>query len=194
MQLPGVSSAWEERAGADELGDEVVGRVGQDHVGRVVLLQRAAGPEHRDPVAELDRLGEVVGDEADGLGDLLLQLEELRPDLLVVCDYGQILSAETLQVAPLGGINLHGSLLPRYRGAAPVQWAIIQGESTTGVSVIHMNPRLDAGPCLVQREIPIGRQEDAGQLESRLALLGVDPVIEAIGKPYSPVCAPCIVI
>ena len=69
-----------------------------------------------------------------------LQLEELRPDLLVVCDYGQILSAETLQVAPLGGINLHGSLLPRYRGAAPVQGAIIQGESTTGVSVIHMTP------------------------------------------------------
>lgn len=109
-----------------------------------------------------------------------LQLEELRPDLLVVCDYGQILSAETLQVAPLGGINLHGSLLPRYRGAAPVQWAIIQGESTTGVSVIHMTPLLDAGPCLVQRETPIGSQEDAGQLESRLALLGVDPVIEAI--------------
>lgn len=108
------------------------------------------------------------------------QLEELQPDLLVVCDYGQILSAEILQVAPLGGINLHGSLLPRYRGAAPVQWAIIHGESTTGISVIHMTPRLDAGPCLVQQSTPIGQQEDAGQLEPRLALLGVDPVIEAI--------------
>ena len=108
------------------------------------------------------------------------QLKELQPDLLVVCDYGQILSAETLQVAPRGGINLHGSLLPCYRGAAPVQWAIIQGESITGISVIHMTPRLDAGPCLVQRETAIGQQEDAGQLESRLALLGVDAVMESI--------------
>ena len=66
-------------------------------------------------------------------------------DIMVVCDYGQILSGDTLRATRLGGINLHGSLLPRHRGAAPVQWAILCGDKKTGVSVIHMTPRLDAG-------------------------------------------------
>lgn len=108
------------------------------------------------------------------------QLLSLRPDLLVVCDYGQILSSEALAVAPLGGINLHGSLLPKYRGAAPVQWAVLNGEQEAGVSVIHMTPRLDAGPCLVQRATPIEPDECADQLERRLAELGVSAVHEAI--------------
>jgi methionyl-tRNA formyltransferase len=132
----------------------------------------------RDAAVELD-IPVLEPDDVNQPGSLQ-HLAQFQPDLLVVCDYGQILSAEALQVAPLGGINLHGSLLPSYRGAAPVQWALIQGESTTGVSVIHMTPRLDAGPCLVQRKTPIGEQEDAGQLESRLALLGIDPVMDAI--------------
>jgi methionyl-tRNA formyltransferase len=108
------------------------------------------------------------------------QLATLRPDLLVVCDYGQILSADALSVARLGGINLHGSLLPKYRGAAPVQWAILNGETETGTSVIHMTPRLDAGPCLVQNRTAIGPSETAEELEERLATLGVDSVRTAI--------------
>lgn len=107
-------------------------------------------------------------------------LNELQPDLFIVCDYGQILSPETLTIAPLGGINLHGSLLPKYRGAAPIQWAIWRGEQETGVTVIHMTPRLDAGPCLVQRVTPIGTAETATELEPRLAELGVAAVHEAI--------------
>jgi methionyl-tRNA formyltransferase len=106
---------------------------------------------------------------------------DLRPDLLVVCDYGQILSAETLSLAPLGGINLHASLLPKYRGAAPINWAILEGETETGVTVIHMTPRLDAGPSLVQRTIAIGVEESAVELEVRLARLGAAAVLEAIG-------------
>jgi methionyl-tRNA formyltransferase len=70
------------------------------------------------------------------------------PELLVVCDYGEILKPETLAVACLGGINLHGSLLPKYRGAAPVQWAVLNGDAETGNTVIQMTPGLDAGPCL----------------------------------------------
>lgn len=108
------------------------------------------------------------------------QLAALRPDLFVVCDYGQILSPETLAIPPLGGINLHGSLLPKYRGAAPVQWSVWQGDAETGVSVIHMTPRLDGGPCLVTRATPIGEDETAAQLEPRLSQLGVAPVHEAI--------------
>lgn len=108
------------------------------------------------------------------------QLSELHPELFVVCDYGQILSADTLRIAPLGGINLHGSLLPKYRGAAPLNWAIWRGETKTGVTVLHMTPHLDAGPCLVQLATEIGDDETAAELEPRLAQLGVPAVHEAI--------------
>jgi len=109
------------------------------------------------------------------------QLAALRPDLFVVCDFGQILSPATLAVTPLGGINLHGSLLPKYRGAAPVQWAVWHGDAETGVSVIHMTPKLDGGPCLVVRSTAIAEDETAAELEPRLSRLGVEPVHEAIG-------------
>ena len=74
------------------------------------------------------------------------QLREWDADLFVVCDYGQILARETLGLAKYGGINLHGSLLPKYRGAAPVNWAILKGDEHSGITVIHMTPKLDAGP------------------------------------------------
>jgi methionyl-tRNA formyltransferase len=90
-------------------------------------------------------------------------------DLLVVCDYGQILSAQTLATARLGGMNVHASLLPRYRGAAPINWAIYHGETETGVSIIRMTPRVDAGPVVAQGRVPINPDETAVQLEKRLA-------------------------
>ncbi len=100
------------------------------------------------------------------------RLAEFMPDLLVVCDYGQILSAATLATARLGGVNLHGSLLPKYRGAAPIQWAIYHGERETGVSVIHMTPQVDAGPVIAQARVDVEPDETAEQLEARLAKLG----------------------
>jgi methionyl-tRNA formyltransferase len=110
------------------------------------------------------------------------RLRSLAADLFVVCDYGQILSAEALRAAPLGGINLHGSLLPRHRGAAPVQWAILAGDATSGVSVIHMTPALDAGGVITSQSTPIGPRETAAELEPRLAALGGDAVLEAIAS------------
>ncbi|HZL88838.1 MAG TPA: methionyl-tRNA formyltransferase [Pirellulaceae bacterium] len=110
------------------------------------------------------------------------QLANLRPELLVVCDYGQILSDETLSAAPLGGINLHGSLLPKYRGAAPVHWAIWNGETQTGVTVIHMTSRLDGGPILAIRKTPIDPDETTPELELRLSQLGVEAIHEAITR------------
>ncbi len=107
-------------------------------------------------------------------------LREYAPDLLVVCDYGQILAAETLKLARLGGVNLHGSLLPRYRGAAPVQWALLSGDTETGVTVIHMTPRLDAGPCLVQLEEAIRDDDNGLSLEVRLSEQGVSAVLGSI--------------
>ena len=109
------------------------------------------------------------------------ELRALEPELLVVCDFGQILSAQTLSAAPLGGVNLHGSLLPKYRGAAPINWALYHGERETGVTVIHMTRKVDAGPSLVQRTTAIDPDETAGELEMRLAKLGVEAVHEAIG-------------
>lgn len=109
-------------------------------------------------------------------------LRRFAPDLLWVCDYGQILSREALSIPPLGGINLHGSLLPRHRGAAPVHWAILRGDAMTGVSVIHMTPKLDGGPVLAVRETPIGSRETQPELETRLAQLGIEATLEALQK------------
>jgi methionyl-tRNA formyltransferase len=108
------------------------------------------------------------------------RLLEYAADLLVVCDYGQILSAETLSTARLGGINLHASLLPKYRGAAPINWALYHGEIETGVSVIHMTPQVDAGPVIAQARTPIQPNETAVELEARLAEIGAWLVRRAI--------------
>ncbi|WP_254511631.1 methionyl-tRNA formyltransferase [Anatilimnocola floriformis] len=108
------------------------------------------------------------------------RLRKWNADLFVVCDYGQILSREALGLAPLGGINLHASLLPKFRGAAPINWAMLNGEAETGITVIHMTPRLDGGPCLVVRSTPIGYEETQPELERRLSEMGVTAVLEAI--------------
>jgi methionyl-tRNA formyltransferase len=114
--------------------------------------------------------------------DAVAALASFAPDLFVVCDYGQILSAALLAVPRLGGINLHGSLLPRHRGAAPIQWAILEGDAVTGVSVIHMTPALDAGNVIAARPLPIGPHDTAADLEPRLAAVGAEAVVEAIER------------
>jgi len=122
----------------------------------------------------------VLDPESINTDDTRAQLAEFSPDLFVVCDYGQILKPETLAVARHGGINLHGSLLPKYRGAAPINWAIYYGEAETGVTVIHMTPQVDAGPAIAQARTPIGADETAVDVEPRLAELGAPLVLESI--------------
>jgi methionyl-tRNA formyltransferase len=112
--------------------------------------------------------------------DSRLGLSKYNADLMVVCDYGQILSSSTLATSQLGGINLHASLLPKYRGAAPINWAIYNGETKTGVTVIHMTPKVDAGPCIAQAETDIGPEETAAELEKRLSELGAWLVLRTI--------------
>jgi methionyl-tRNA formyltransferase len=109
-----------------------------------------------------------------------VQLSKYNADLIVVCDYGQILAATTLATARLGGINLHASLLPKYRGAAPINWAIYNGETKTGMTVIHMTPKVDAGPCIAQAETDVGPEETAVELEKRLSELGAWMVLRTI--------------
>ncbi|MFN0021279.1 MAG: methionyl-tRNA formyltransferase [Pirellulaceae bacterium] len=148
--------------------------------------QAAKGREKAslNPMQDLaiERGLEVYAPDSINTEEARQKLAAWQPDLLVVCDYGQILSRELLAVAPLGGINLHGSLLPKYRGAAPVHWAVYNGDAETGVTVIHMTPRLDGGPCLAVRRTPIGSDETMAELEQRLSLLGVEAVQEAIEK------------
>jgi methionyl-tRNA formyltransferase len=113
-------------------------------------------------------------------GVLAGQLEALAPDLLVVVAYGRILGEDLLRLAPQGAINVHASLLPRYRGAAPIQWAIAEGERETGVTIMQMDPGLDTGDILLQRSLAIG-DDDAEALAPRLAALGGAALIEALG-------------
>ena len=110
------------------------------------------------------------------------RLSGLNLDLMVVCDYGEILKPATLEVSSLGGINLHGSLLPKYRGAAPVQWAVLNGDQETGNTVIQMTPGLDAGPCLGIQTIPIDPDETAGTLEARMAEQGAELVLQVLER------------
>lgn len=110
------------------------------------------------------------------------QLKAWGPDLLVVAAYGQILSRDVLETAPQGGINLHASLLPKYRGAAPIHWAIYHGEKETGVTIIRMSTALDAGDMLAQASVSISPYETSGMLEARLAPLGARLALEVIDQ------------
>ena len=104
----------------------------------------------------------------------------LRPELTVVAAYGKLLPEEILAVPPLGSINVHSSLLPKYRGAAPINWAILNGEETTGVSIMYMAKALDAGDVILQRSTAIGPDEDAPALTARLAELGAEALSETV--------------
>ena len=112
--------------------------------------------------------------------EVLDSLRAWKPDLIVVAAYGKILPAALLALPPLGCINVHGSLLPKYRGAAPIQWAILRGETVTGITIMQMNDRMDAGDILLQRETQIGAAETYGALQERLAHLGAEALIDAL--------------
>jgi methionyl-tRNA formyltransferase len=105
-------------------------------------------------------------------GAALALLRDLRPDVAVVVAYGRILPQELLSVPPLGCINVHASLLPRYRGSAPVQWAVLNGDRRTGVTTMYLAPELDAGDVIFSEETEIGEFETSGELFDRLAAMG----------------------
>ena len=107
-------------------------------------------------------------------------VRELAPELIVVAAYGRLLPEDILNTPPYGSINVHSSLLPKYRGAAPINWAILNGERVTGVSIMYMAKELDAGDVILCRETPIDPDEDAQALTARLALLGADALAEAV--------------
>ncbi|MBQ9413416.1 MAG: methionyl-tRNA formyltransferase [Oscillospiraceae bacterium] len=113
-------------------------------------------------------------------GTALELLRALRPDVAVVVAYGRILPDDILAVPPLGCINVHGSLLPRYRGSAPIQWAVLNGETVTGVSTMYLASEMDAGDVILTRETPIGEFETSGELFDRLMVLGAETLCDTL--------------
>jgi methionyl-tRNA formyltransferase len=108
------------------------------------------------------------------------ELRSLRPDVQVVVAYGQILPRTVIDIAPLGTVNVHSSLLPRYRGAAPIHWAVVNGEAETGVTTMLIDEGLDTGPTLLARATPIGAAETTPELETRLARMGAEVLLETL--------------
>lgn len=109
-------------------------------------------------------------------------IRELRPDVIVVVAFGQILPKSLLDIPPHGCINVHASLLPRYRGAAPLNWCIINGETETGVTTMLMDPGLDTGPMLLEQSTALDQDEDIAALHDRMAEMGADLLLETLDR------------
>jgi methionyl-tRNA formyltransferase len=124
--------------------------------------------------------------EKASAAEFLAEMQALEPDLVITAAYGQILSRDFLAIPKLGTINIHPSLLPRYRGATPVQSALLAGETTTGVTILYTVPALDAGDMIVQAETPIQPDERTGELMPRLFALGGDLLQEAFNRISDP--------
>lgn len=160
-----------------EEGHVVVGVVTQPDRpagrGRGVALSpvKAEALEEGIPVLQPER---ARGD------DFLAELRALEPEISVVVAYGQILRPEVLALPRLGSVNIHASLLPELRGAAPIQWAIVRGHASSGVTIMRMEAGLDSGPMILQVPEPIGPDQTAAELTARLAEIGAEAVVEAL--------------
>ncbi len=162
-----------------DAGHEVVALVTQPD--RERGRGRALAPPPLKPVAE-KRGVSVLQPRRVGEPEAVETLRALAPDVQIVAAYGQILPRAIIDLAPRGTINVHASLLPRYRGAAPIQWAIVRGETETGVTTMLIDEGLDTGPTLLSRSVPIDPGETAADLEPRLARLGAEVLVETLQR------------
>ena len=144
-------------------------------VGRHAVLQAPPVKElalkHGIPVFQPEKMRD---------GTALQILRELQPDILVVVAYGRILPDDLLAVPPMGAINVHGSLLPKYRGASPVQWAVLNGDKESGVTTMYLAHDMDAGDVIYTARTPVGEYETAGELYERLADLGAELLVKTL--------------
>ncbi len=164
---------------------EALARAGHDLLAVVAQPDRPAGRGQaiREPATKVwarARGIPVLQPEKIRDGLLAAELSSLRPDVLAVAAYGRILGQDLLDLAPFGALNVHASLLPAYRGAAPIQWAVACGEPEAGVSIMQMDAGLDTGDVLLQRALAIGREETAEALAPRLAALGGEALALAL--------------
>ena len=112
--------------------------------------------------------------------EFIEQIKKLEPDVICVVAYGKILPSEILEIPKLGCINVHASLLPKYRGAAPIQWAVLNGDKTTGVTTMYMDVGMDTGDMILKQEVEIGENETTGELWDRLAIIGADLLVKTL--------------
>jgi len=139
--------------------------------------QRVSVSAVKEVAADAVRIYQPESVKSDGAYEFFA---EIQPDAVVIIAYGQIIPRRLLEIPRLGWMNLHASLLPKYRGAAPIAWAIINGENKTGLTTMRLDPGLDTGPILMQREIAIGSDETAPELAKRMAELGAPLVVESL--------------
>jgi methionyl-tRNA formyltransferase len=132
------------------------------------------------PVKELARQADLPILQPDSVKktNFIEALRKYKPDIIALTAYGKILPEAVINLPPLGTINVHGSILPKYRGAAPIQWALINGETETGVTIMQMDAGMDTGDILLQEKLPITRDDTAGTLSVKMAELGA----QALGK------------
>ncbi len=154
-------------------------------IGVVTQPDRPAGRGNRltPPPVKTFALAEglpVFQPEKVRRSEALAHIQAWEPDIIIVAAYGQILPPALLDLPRYRALNVHASLLPRWRGAAPIEAAILAGDTVTGVTLMQMDPGLDTGPILMQKEIYIGPEETAGELSERMAHVGADMVIEAL--------------
>lgn len=114
--------------------------------------------------------------------EFLNTVKKINPDLICVVAYGKILPKELLKIPKMGCINVHGSLLPQYRGAAPIQWAVLNGDKKTGITTMYMNEGMDTGDMILKKEVQIGEDETTGELWKRLSKIGAKLLVETVGK------------
>ena len=114
--------------------------------------------------------------------DFISEIKALNPDFLCVVAYGKILPKEILDIPKYGAINVHGSLLPKYRGAAPIQWSVLNGDKTTGVTTMFMDEGMDTGDMILKEEIQIGEDETTGEVWNRLSKIGAEILLQTIEK------------
>jgi len=160
-----------------EAGHEVCGVVSQPD------RPRGRGEKVEPPPCKavaVERGIEVFQPESLKGGAFLAVLEKLKPELIVVAAYGKILPKYILDFPRLGCINIHASILPKYRGAAPIQWAVINGERETGVSIMYMNEKMDEGDVILVHKTPISESETSGELFLRLSEMSVGALFEAL--------------
>ena len=150
------------------------------HIGRKRTL-------HQSPVKELAEQYniEVLQPAKLSKSPEMEKIISLQPDLMITAAYGQLLPTKLLAAAKIAAINVHGSLLPKYRGGAPIQYSIINGDKETGVSIMYMVKKMDAGDIISQRSIPIEDTDDSGTMFKKLSLLGRDLLLETLPKLIS---------
>lgn len=120
--------------------------------------------------------------QPDKIREIEDKLIELKPDLFCVVAYGKILPKHILEIPKLGSINVHGSLLPQYRGAAPIQWAVINGDKKTGITTMYMDEGMDTGDMILKQEVEIGEDETTGELWERLSKIGAELLVKTVDK------------